>query len=156
MFPFTTLLPFLSYPHLLVFTPPRIHTSSSPRVFTPISAPNPLPLPARSKKHLPPFNLPFSYPHHATHPTTSQRHLHSHLHTRTFATPLSSPLQVCKASAPWSPQSHFMFPTAARQRAVSLLLIGYQLAGSPRFKGEATGVTDVWVAHVMPCLVVRG
>ena len=42
-------------------------------------------------------------------------------------------------AAEWSPQSHELFPTAARKRAVEVMRLGY----------------DVWRGFVLPRVVVR-
>ena len=52
---------------------------------------------------------------------------------------------VIRAAQPWSPQTHHLFPWAARTRAIELMLLGAQLE---RW-------TDVWMAFVVPYAVQR-
>lgn len=68
----------------------------------------------------------------------------------------------CKASAllkwaagKWSPQTHHTFPREARARATELLRLGYLLAWSPGYEREAISLLDVWVAFVLPLVVMR-
>lgn len=88
-------------------------------------------------------------------------------------------------SPPWSPALHFEFPPVVRARAIDLLLVGHLLAkvrmsGRPAQRsGRASwwwvralqqprraaaadtaraadgGLTDIWVAHVMPLVLGR-
>jgi hypothetical protein len=51
---------------------------------------------------------------------------------------------------PWCPQTHHLYPPAARACAVELLLVGHQLAADPCFEGESQSLLDVWVGFVMP------
>ena len=61
---------------------------------------------------------------------------------------------VVRAAAPWSPETHELFPAAARARVPCLLWLGKQLSKELRV-GGAGGVKDLWVPHVMPHAVVR-
>ena len=61
-------------------------------------------------------------------------------------------------AAEWSPQSHELFPTAARQRAVEVMRLGYLIAwDEERFNGEgaAPGLVDLWRSFVLPRVVAR-
>ena len=62
---------------------------------------------------------------------------------------------VLRAAQPWSPQTHELFPTASRARAVEMLLIGHRLSRESRFEGEAMALFDTWMAIVMPQLIQR-
>ena len=58
---------------------------------------------------------------------------------------------IVRASGPWSPFTHHLFPEGARARARSLLFLGAALsrdAGGEAFK-------DVWVSCVIPAAVSR-
>jgi len=65
---------------------------------------------------------------------------------------------VLKA-AEWSPQSHELFPTAARKRAVEVMRLGYLIAwDEERFEGRegaAPELADIWRAFVLPRVAVR-
>ena len=65
---------------------------------------------------------------------------------------------VLKA-AEWSPQSHELFPEAARKRAVEVMRLGYLIAwDEERFdsrEGAAPELADVWRSFVLPRVVVR-
>ena len=64
---------------------------------------------------------------------------------------------VLKA-AEWSPQSHELFPEAARKRAVEVMRLGYLIAwDEERFDGEgaAPGLVDLWRGFVLPRVVAR-
>ena len=61
---------------------------------------------------------------------------------------------VLRASLPWSPESHDLFPCPSRRRAVGLLLVGRLLASS-RASGAEQAFVDVWDAIVMPLAVTR-
>ncbi|EOD17217.1 hypothetical protein EMIHUDRAFT_316373 [Emiliania huxleyi CCMP1516] len=65
---------------------------------------------------------------------------------------------VLKA-AEWSPQSHELFPTAARKRAVEVMRLGYLIAwDEERFdsrEGAAPELADIWRGFVLPRVVVR-
>ena len=66
---------------------------------------------------------------------------------------------VLRAAEPWSPQTHHLFPSEARERAVELTLLGAQLSRESRFDdihGSAMGMRDVWMAFVVPHAVERG
>ena len=61
-------------------------------------------------------------------------------------------------AAEWSPQSHELFPEAARKRAVEVMRLGYLIAwDEERFEGEgaAPGLVDLWRTHVLPHAVRR-
>jgi ankyrin repeat protein len=62
---------------------------------------------------------------------------------------------VLRAAQPWSHETHDLFPAAARERAVTVMLLGHLLAREPRFEGEAGALLDVWLAHVLPRAVER-
>jgi hypothetical protein len=57
---------------------------------------------------------------------------------------------VLRAAQPWSPQTHHLFPSVARARAVELTLLGAQLSREDR-----SAVGDVWMAFVVPYAVTR-
>ena len=64
-----------------------------------------------------------------------------------------------QAAEPWSPQTHQLFPSEARERAVELTLLGARLSRESRFDdihGSAMGMRDVWMAYVVPHAVSRG
>jgi hypothetical protein len=68
---------------------------------------------------------------------------------------------VLRAAEPWSPQTHQLFPSEARARAVELTLLGAQLSREARFEKEdnsnaAVAVWDVWMGFVVPHAVTRG
>ena len=62
-------------------------------------------------------------------------------------------------AAEWSPQSHELFPTAARKRAVEVMRLGYLIAwDEERFdsrEGAAPELADIWRGFVLPRVVVR-
>ena len=64
---------------------------------------------------------------------------------------------VLKA-AEWSPQSHELFPTAARKRAVEVMRLGYLIAwDEERFdsrEGAAPELADIWRSFVLPKVLV--
>ena len=64
---------------------------------------------------------------------------------------------ILRAAQPWSPDSHELFPEAARKRAVELLLLGYRLTHGQgnRFAGEEGALFDVWRMNVMAFAVTR-
>lgn len=64
---------------------------------------------------------------------------------------------VASAALPWSPETHALFPSRARARAVSLLCIGKQVARQYGTAGGADGsaLMRAWIAHVQPRLVER-
>jgi hypothetical protein len=62
---------------------------------------------------------------------------------------------VLRAARAWSPDTHDLFPAAARERAVTLMLHGHLLVREPRFEGEAGALLDVWMAYVLPRAVER-
>jgi len=66
---------------------------------------------------------------------------------------------IRRAAAPWSPASHSLFPAAAREYAVMVMRIGYQIALSPPDGAEArpdwSALSDVWREHVLPHAVAR-
>ena len=47
----------------------------------------------------------------------------------------------------WTPKKHAHFPSAVKERAVQLLLIGYELIDT---SGLDESFKDVWIGHVMP------
>ena len=62
---------------------------------------------------------------------------------------------VLRSGERWSPETHHLFPAVIRARALAILRLGYLLAWSPRYAGEAAGLVDVWVGFVMPHIVER-
>ncbi|EOD34896.1 hypothetical protein EMIHUDRAFT_313757 [Emiliania huxleyi CCMP1516] len=62
-------------------------------------------------------------------------------------------------AAEWSPQSHELFPEAARRWAVEVMRLGYLIAwDEERFEqgeGAAPGLVDLWREFVLPRVVVR-
>ncbi|EOD08852.1 hypothetical protein EMIHUDRAFT_217148 [Emiliania huxleyi CCMP1516] len=62
-------------------------------------------------------------------------------------------------AAEWSPQSHELFPEAARKRAVEVMRLGYLIAwDEERFEGRegaAPELADVWRGFVLPRVVAR-
>ena len=62
-------------------------------------------------------------------------------------------------AAEWSPQSHELFPEAARKRAVEVMRLGYLIAwDEERFdsrEGAAPELADVWRGFVLPRVAVR-
>ncbi|EOD11342.1 heat shock protein Hsp70 [Emiliania huxleyi CCMP1516] len=62
-------------------------------------------------------------------------------------------------AAEWSPQSHKLFPTAARKRAVEVMRLGYLVAwDEERFdsrEGAAPELADIWRGFVLPRVVAR-
>ena len=64
---------------------------------------------------------------------------------------------VVQAGQPWSPQTHALFPAWARERAVALLRIGFQLfvKDAERFPASAVSLLDLWIDRVMPFDVRR-
>ena len=82
------------------------------------------------------------------------------------AAPAPSPLErakevvgevsaLVKLAARWSPESHHLFRKADRERAVAMLKVGYLLAWSPKYQGEAGALVDSWLTYVLPHLIVR-
>jgi ankyrin repeat protein len=61
---------------------------------------------------------------------------------------------VVRAAEPWSPASHALFPTSARERAVTMLKLGYQLARRFAATEEQTMI-DVWLDLVLPRVITR-
>jgi len=60
-------------------------------------------------------------------------------------------------AAEWSPQSHELFPEAARKRAVEVMRLGYLIAwDEERFEGgEGPELVDCWRTFVVPEVVER-
>ena len=66
-------------------------------------------------------------------------------------------------AAEWSPQSHELFPTAARTRAVEVVRLGYLIAWDEERFDTSTAVrerlqtelADIWREFVLPWVVVR-
>jgi len=54
---------------------------------------------------------------------------------------------VLKEQLPWSPETHSLFPAAARAYAVQLMLIGHSKS--------AWLPSDLWMQNIMPYLVER-
>ena len=55
-----------------------------------------------------------------------------------------------QAAEPWSPQTHQLFPSEARERAVELWLLGVQFS-----RDDRSAIGDVWMAFVVPYAVTR-
>ena len=62
---------------------------------------------------------------------------------------------LLRAAAPWSPANHELFPEPTRMCACMLARLGYLLAASPQFEGEARALVDIWLCHVMPQALSR-
>jgi hypothetical protein len=65
---------------------------------------------------------------------------------------------IVRAAAPWSPETHALFPAAAKARAVELLRVGWLLARrfQSDFACEVEGAFfDAWLGHVMPHAIER-
>jgi len=63
---------------------------------------------------------------------------------------------VLKAAAPWSHQTHSLFPAPARQRAWELLVLGHQLSsGSPQFEQHSQALMDAWLHCILPFAIDR-
>eukprot|EP00966_Prymnesium_polylepis_P159148 3678080-Prymnesium_polylepis.1 len=60
---------------------------------------------------------------------------------------------VLQVAAPWSPSTHELFASGARERAVVLLLLGAQLSNQERFFRQEAALKDLWLFHVMPLAV---
>ena len=62
-------------------------------------------------------------------------------------------------AAEWSPQSHELFPEAARKRAVEVMRLGYLIFwDEERFdsrEGAAPELAELWRGFVLPRVVVR-
>lgn len=61
---------------------------------------------------------------------------------------------VLLAGGPWSPDSHGLFPAAARARATTMLRLGHLM--SSRFVGQEAAWTGIWLEIVMPHALDRG
>ena len=77
------------------------------------------------------------------------------LHAQGAAASGSAAALVLSAAEPWSPQTHALFPTASRARAVEMLVVGHRLSRESRFEGESVGLFDAWMVAAMPHLVGR-
>lgn len=62
---------------------------------------------------------------------------------------------VLRAAAPWNPKIHNLFPEAARERAVQMLLLGHLLSQQKRFSGQEVAIFDIWMQNIVPQLVRR-
>jgi hypothetical protein len=62
---------------------------------------------------------------------------------------------VLRAALPWEPNTHHLFPEAARARAYELLLVGYALSRSPPYAAHTQALLDVWVYGVMAYAIER-
>ena len=62
---------------------------------------------------------------------------------------------VLRATEPWSPANHDLFPAATRARAVELVRIGFKLSRDPRFAGECQAIMDTWRDYTMAHSVTR-
>ena len=73
----------------------------------------------------------------------------------------SAPNLVLRAAELWSPQTHQLFPSEARARAVEHVLLGARFSREDRFEKEddpnaAIAMWDVWMGFVVPHAVTRG
>ena len=63
---------------------------------------------------------------------------------------------LLKAAEPWSTGTHQLFPAAARQLAVTLLLLGHEVAAQMGSDAGAVGsLSDAWVEAVLPFAIER-
>ena len=63
---------------------------------------------------------------------------------------------VLRAARPWSPQTHSLFPVAAREQAELLIVLGKLLSRQPRFETVEVALYDhVWIPSVVPLAVAR-
>ena len=62
---------------------------------------------------------------------------------------------IVRAAAPWSPETHPLFPEVVRGRAYELLRLGYLLSRQSRFSSEAGSLVDAWRTFVMPHALPR-
>ena len=62
---------------------------------------------------------------------------------------------IVRAAAPWSPETHPLFPEVVRGRAYELLKLGYLLSRQSRFSSEAGSLVDAWRTFVMPHALPR-
>ena len=63
---------------------------------------------------------------------------------------------ILNAAEPWSTATHQLFPAAARQLAVTLLLLGHEVAAQVGSDAGAVGsLSDAWVEAVIPYVVER-
>lgn len=62
---------------------------------------------------------------------------------------------LLRASEPWSPGTHHLFPDGARVRAVSLVRIGFALSRKSFFAREEHAFMDVWLTIIMPDALAR-
>jgi hypothetical protein len=67
---------------------------------------------------------------------------------------------IVTAAAPWSPETHALFPAAAKPRAVEVVRIGWlQARQLQRRVADMAQVEvafrDVWLGHVMPHAIER-
>ena len=62
---------------------------------------------------------------------------------------------IVRAAAPWSPETHPIFPEVVRGRAYELLRLGYLLSRQSRFSSEAGSLVDAWRTFVMPHALPR-
>ena len=74
---------------------------------------------------------------------------------RAKTTPGEASALVVLAGERWSPQTHHLFPAASRAYAVEVMRLGYLLAWSTRYVGEASAMVDVWMGYVLPHVVTR-
>ena len=72
------------------------------------------------------------------------------------APPGSTAEMILAAAAPWSTETHQLFPHDSRERAVELTMLGYQLSRSaPAFAGREQALIDAWMMSVMPEAIER-
>ena len=62
---------------------------------------------------------------------------------------------VLEAAAPWSPESHQLWPAPKRARAACLVRLGHALSLQPFFAGEEQALRDLWRTSVMPQAMSR-
>lgn len=76
--------------------------------------------------------------------------------TSTNGLTIGSPADlIIRAAMPWSPETHELFPDAARGWAVDVFYLGILLSHTCFFKGEEISLFDAWVSTVMPHAVER-
>ena len=73
----------------------------------------------------------------------------------TLAPQTAAAALVQAAAQLWSPQTHALFPLAARSRARELLTLGHLLAKQARFAPQSGALLDSWTTYVMAHAVCR-
>ena len=77
------------------------------------------------------------------------------LHAEGNASDGTAAYLLLRAAKPWSEQTHELFPVAARERAVALMMLGHRLSREERFSGQEVGFFDAWMRHVMSHAICR-